>query len=395
MKGKKILIGVTGGIAAYKIPFLVRSLVKQGAEVRIVMTADAEQFVTGKTLSVLSKNEVVTNFFNSSDQWNNHVELGLWPDVLLIAPATANTLAKMAHGICDSLLIATYLSSRCPVVVAPAMDEDMYLHFSTDENLKRLKEKGVFILPSPEGELASGLQGPGRMLETEDICQYLTRFTAGPFKGKKVLINAGPTYEAIDPVRFIGNRSSGKTGIYLTEAMAALGAEVTLVIGPTAERVNHIPAKIQRVETAHEMYEACSTHFNSYDIFIASAAVSDYRPENISDQKIKKSAEQVNISLIKNIDILAEAGKQKKNNQLLVGFALETENIERNAKNKLEHKNLDLIIINSPNNKGEGFGYDTNRISLLDKHNKIVTFELKQKRELAFDIAQHISTYLP
>lgn len=299
----------------------------------------------------------------------------------------------MAHGICDSLLIATYLSSRCPIVVAPAMDEDMYLHFSSDENLKRLKEKGVFILPSPEGELASGLSGPGRMLEPEDIYEYLLRFTAGPFKGKKVLINAGPTYEAIDPVRFIGNRSSGKTGIYLAEAMAALGAEVTLVIGPTAERINHIPAKIQRVESAEEMYAACSAHFNSYDIFIASAAVADYRPENISEQKIKKSEEAVNISLVKNIDTLAEAGKQKKPNQLLVGFALETENIEQNSRKKLLTKNLDFVIMNSPNNIGEGFGYDTNRISILDKHNKFVTFEFKHKRELAFDIANYLSNY--
>jgi phosphopantothenoylcysteine decarboxylase / phosphopantothenate---cysteine ligase len=390
VKGKKILIGICGGIAAYKIPLLVRLLVKAGAEVRIVMTSSAEQFVTRKTLSVLSKNEVPEDFFNSEGNWNNHVELGLWPDLFVIAPATSKTIAKMANGICDNLLLATYLSSRCPVMIAPAMDEDMYLHFSTSENLKKLNEKGAIILPVLSGELASGLHGPGRMTIFERIQQFLNPV----FQKKKVLISAGPTHEAIDPVRFIGNRSSGKTGIYLAQAMAALGAEVTLVLGPSELICHHPNITIKNVESAEEMYSECKSHFPSYDIFISAAAVADYRPVKKANEKIKKNGSTLTLELIKNPDILAEAGRLKKQGQVLIGFALETENVLENARKKLADKNLDLIVVNSPNQHGEGFGFDTNRISLLDKHNKLVNFELKHKRLLAFDIALQIATLI-
>jgi phosphopantothenoylcysteine decarboxylase/phosphopantothenate--cysteine ligase len=394
LKGKKILIGVSGGIAAYKIPLLVRLLVKEGAKVKIIMTKEAENFVTRQTLSVLSKNKVETEFFDEKFQWNNHVELGLWPDLFLIAPATANTLAKMAHGLCDNLLIAAYMSSRCPVMIAPAMDADMYLHFSTEENISILKKNGTIIIPPAHGELASGLTGQGRMEEPEIIFETVQNFFSPIFSGKKVLINAGPTYEAIDPVRFIGNRSSGKTGIFLAECFSLLGAEVTLVLGPTELKTNNNHIHEIRVESAEQMHECCMKHFSDADIFIAAAAVADYRPKNPASQKIKKKDETLTLELVKNADILAEAGKVKKIGQILVGFALETENIISNGKEKLQKKNLDMIIVNSPNEKGEGFGSDTNRISIIDKHNKITNFELMHKRELASKIASCIYEYI-
>ncbi|MBC7864299.1 MAG: bifunctional phosphopantothenoylcysteine decarboxylase/phosphopantothenate--cysteine ligase CoaBC [Bacteroidia bacterium] len=394
LKGKKIVLGVSGGIAAYKTPLLVRLLVKEGAEVKVVMTPDAENFVTRQTLSVVSKNKVYTEFFDEEFKWNNHVELGLWADIFVVAPATANTLAKMAHGICDNLLIAAYMSSRAPVFVAPAMDADMYLHFSTTENISLLKENGsVHIIPPETGELASGLLGTGRMAEPEEIFRTLKQFFAASFAGKRVLINAGPTYEAIDPVRFIGNRSSGKTGVWLAEAFALLGAHVTLVLGPSELQINDPTINCIRVESADEMRKACMDNFSESAIFIASAAVADYKPLKAASQKIKKSAENISLDLVKNPDILAEAGKLKTDAQFLVGFALETENQTENAVQKLKKKNLDLIIVNSPNQKDEGFGVDTNRISVIDKHNKITNFELKHKRQLAMDLAELIFNY--
>ena len=395
LKGKKILIGICGGIAAYKIPSLIRLMIKYGAEVKVVMTKDAENFVTRQTLSVLSKNKVEEPFFDENGSWNNHVHLGLWPDIMLIAPATANTLAKMAHGICDNFLMATYLSSRCPVLIAPAMDEDMYHHFSSRESLEKLNNKGHWILSPTSGELASGLSGEGRMQEPENIFTAVLQVLKPAFKGKQVLISAGPTYEAIDPVRFIGNRSSGKTGIFLAETLALMGASVKLVLGPSEERINASGIKVIRVESGIQMHQVCMTEFPSTDIFIATAAVADFRPEMVSNQKIKKTSDQdvITLKLIKNPDILGDAGKLKKNNQLLIGFALETENQMKNAEQKLKNKNLDLIVINSPNKEGEGFGYNTNRVTLLDKDNKITTFELMHKRRLALEIATYISRY--
>lgn len=393
LKGKKILLGVSGGIAAYKIPLLVRLLVKQGAEVRVVMTDSAAHFVTKETLAVVSKNKVETDFFDEQNRWNNHVELGLWADLFIAAPATANTLAKMAHGLCDNLLLAAYMSLRCPVMIAPAMDEDMYLHFSTGENISRLAEKGAFIISPGTGELASGLYGKGRMAEPEEIFAYVQHFFLASFAGKKVLINAGPTYEAIDPVRFIGNRSSGKTGIFLAEAFALLGADTTLVLGPSSEPVNYKVVQTLRTESAQQMENACLELFPRSDIFVATAAVADYRPALPAGTKIKKNDERIQLELVKNPDILAQAGRMKKDAQVLVGFALETDHVMEHAGEKLRKKNLDMIVANSPNEKGEGFGYDTNRISILDKHNKITNFELKHKRLLAFDIARCVFDY--
>ena len=394
LKDKKILIGICGGIAAYKIPLLVRYLIKEGAVVKVMMTADAENFVTKKTLSVLSKNKVETPFFDENGNWNNHVKLALWADLIVIAPATANTLAKMAHGICDNFLIATYMSSKCPVFIAPAMDEDMYLHFSTEENLKILKEKGHFILPSEKGELASGLNGEGRMTEPENILNSINSHFSPAFLNKKILINAGPTYENIDPVRFIGNRSSGKSGVFLADAFATMGADVTLVLGPSSLTPNNKKVKLIRVESALEMLDECIKAFENTNIFIASAAVADYRSEKISEIKTKKESDvdTLNLKLVKNPDIVAEVGKVKKPWQLIIGYALETNNHLENAKRKLIEKNLDLIILNSANTEGEGFSSDNNRVTIIDKNNKITKFELMHKRILSFKIAEFIST---
>lgn len=397
LNGKKILLGITGSIAAYKCAFLVRLLIKQGAEVKVIMTHDAKEFITPLTLSTLSKNPVYSEFVkNTSGEWTNHVELGLWADIMLIAPASANTIAKMAHGICDSLLLATYLSAKCSVLIAPAMDLDMYAHPSTQQNLKQLEHYGNYIIPVGNGELASGLSGNGRMAEPEEITEALnTHFSSLQlFTGKKVLVTAGPTYENIDPVRFIGNYSSGKMGFAIAEAFAGKGAEVTLISGPT-----HLEAspRIKRinVKSADDMHKAAMEHFPLSDITVMSAAVADYTPQQVSDQKIKKSDDGVlNITLKKTTDILSELGKLKSGKQLLVGFALETHNEEANARQKLEKKNLDFIVLNSLNDAGAGFGHDTNLIRIIDKKGTVTTFDLKSKTAVAADIVHKITEQL-
>ena len=392
LHGKKILIGVTAGIAAYKIAFLTRLLVKAGAEVRIIMTPSASSFVTPLTLSTLSGNPVYSDYFDpQTGEWNNHVAFGGWPDVFLIAPATANTLSKMAHGQCDNLLLATYLSAKCPVFFAPAMDLDMYKHPATKENIRKLSEAGDRLIPPGVGELASGLEGEGRMAEPEEILRHLTDHfsTGGVLKGKKVLINAGPTREPIDPVRYIGNRSSGKMGYHLAEEAVARGAEVILVSGPSSLQPPK-GAKVERVETADEMYKACMAH-TDYDIAILAAAVADYTIKNQASEKIKKSSDALRLELAPTKDILSALGKQKKEGQILVGFALETENEEENALRKLEAKNLDLIVLNSLKDEGAAFEHDTNKVTLIDRHNNQQTIELKQKQLIAKDILDKIN----
>ncbi|WP_299440516.1 bifunctional phosphopantothenoylcysteine decarboxylase/phosphopantothenate--cysteine ligase CoaBC [uncultured Aquimarina sp.] len=392
--GKKILIGVTAGIAAYKTASLVRLFIKSGAEVKVVMTPVAKDFVTPLTLSTLSKNPVHSSFYNEEDEnaeWNNHVELGLWADIMVIAPATANTLSKMSTGNSDNLLLATYLSAKCPVYFAPAMDLDMYNHPSTHETFNKLQEFGNIMIPAESGELASGLVGQGRMAEPSTIVSFIEDNILGklPLKGQKVLITAGPTFEAIDPVRFIGNHSSGKMGIELAKSAANLGAQVTLVLGPSSLKVTHDFINVVPVVSAASMYEAVTKEFDTCDIAIASAAVADYRPKNISDQKIKKSDSSFSIELERTTDILNWMGSVKKN-QFLVGFALETENEEENAKNKLKKKNLDLIVLNSLNDKGAGFKGQTNKVTLINHKFEIKAFELKTKTEVAQDIFNEI-----
>ncbi|MDP2685589.1 MAG: bifunctional phosphopantothenoylcysteine decarboxylase/phosphopantothenate--cysteine ligase CoaBC [Aequorivita sp.] len=394
MNGKNILLGVTGGIAAYKAAFLVRLFVKKGANVKVVMTASAKEFVTPLTLSTLSKNEVFSSFTNEENdnaQWNNHVELALWADLFVVAPATANTLSKMANGTCDNLLLACYLSAKCPVYYAPAMDLDMYKHPSTAATFEKLDSFGNIKIPAAFGELASGLIGQGRMAEPEEIVSFIENDILKnlPLRGKKFLITAGPTYEAIDPVRFIGNHSSGKMGYAIAEAAAALGAEVVLISGPTALKLENDFIKIIRVTSAEEMYNAAHQYFNSCDVAILSAAVADYRPSQIASEKIKKKEEELTLQLTKTKDILASLGEIKKN-QFLVGFALETENEEENAKLKLKKKNLDLIVLNSLRDKGAGFQKDTNKITLIGKDNKTLPFSVKPKKEVAKDILEYI-----
>ncbi len=395
MQGKKIILGVSGSIAAYKAATLTRLLVKAGAEVQVLMTKNTGEFISPLTLSTLSKREVHSSVI-SEHGWNNHVELGLWADAMIIAPATATTLAKMANGICDNILTATYLSARCPVFVAPAMDLDMWKHPATLRNLQLLDSYGVKQLPVGYGELASGLIGEGRMAEPEEIVAYLTQFFAqkADFQGKKVLITAGPTYEAIDPVRFIGNRSSGKMGIALADALAARGAEVFLVLGPSRLTPKNATVKLQRVESAQEMYDACVANFENYDAAILSAAVADYRPAEVADQKIKKKGETLDIQLIKNPDIAATLGKAKREGQILVGFALETNDELENAKGKLERKNLDFIVLNSLRDAGAGFSGDTNKVTIVHRNNKIEKFELKSKDNVADDIIHALSNYI-
>jgi len=384
LRGKKILIGVTGSIAAYKIATLIRFIVKKQAFVKVIMTEDAKEFITPLTLATLSKNPVHYLFTDDkeSGQWNNHVDLGLWADVFIIAPATANTLFKIANGHCDNLLMATYLSAKCPVYITPAMDLDMYKHSSTKENLEKIVEFGNRIINPEHGELASGLVGEGRMAEPEQIVEVLeTHFESNvPLKGKKVLISAGPTHEAIDPVRFIGNHSSGKMGVAIAEEAAALGAEVELICGPTSITIDIVGVTVVNVTSAQEMYDACVKRYATADVAIMAAAVADYRPKNVADKKIKKENQTNNlvIELEKTPDILKSLGEQKQH-QLLVGFALETDNEEANAKLKMEKKNLDFIVLNSLRDKGAGFSTDTNRITILDKHNNILNFELKSK----------------
>ncbi|MCB0478414.1 MAG: bifunctional phosphopantothenoylcysteine decarboxylase/phosphopantothenate--cysteine ligase CoaBC [Crocinitomicaceae bacterium] len=394
LKGKKIILGITGSIAAYKAAFLVRELTKEGAEVKVIMTQDSTEFITPLTLSTLSNNPVLIDWKDASDNWNNHVELGLWADLLLIAPCTANTLAKMNSGICDNLLMATYLSAKCPVAFAPAMDLDMFQHFTTQNNISNLVTHGCHLIDSEEGELASGLVGKGRMAEPENIVQFVQDFfkpqsnQKKKLKNKRILITAGPTYEAIDPVRFIGNRSSGKMGIEIARKASEMGAKVHLVLGPSQETTIDLKdCKVTRVESAEEMFKIVSENIKKLDIGIFSAAVADYRPKNPANQKIKKKGETLDLELIKNPDILKYAGEQKaKFGYKLVGFALETNNEEENAISKLEKKNLDLIVLNSLQDKGAGFSTNTNKISIIDRHNKILKFELKSKAEVAEDI---------
>lgn len=395
LNGKHILLGISGGIAAYKCAHLVRLLIKEGAQVKVVMTKAATQFVTPQTLSVLSKHEVNTDFFDAGHNWINHVHLAEWADFMIVAPLTANTLSKMVSGTCDNLLLATYLSARCPVIVAPAMDLEMYKHGSTKYNLERLIQYGNYIIPAENGELASGLSGEGRMAEPETIVQFIKEqfLLKLPLYGKTVLVNAGPTYEAIDPVRFIGNRSSGKMGIAIAEALAGRGAKVILVLGPSSEKVSPHGITIKRVESGEEMYEACISVYDEVDAAICTAAVADYKPAQVASEKIKKKEEPLQIELVKTRDILLELGKRKQQ-QCLIGFALETHNLEAYAKQKLGNKNLDFIVANHALEKGAGFGTDTNRITIIDKHNNLVNFELKTKQEVARDIVTYLIKYM-
>ncbi|MFT6934927.1 MAG: phosphopantothenoylcysteine decarboxylase/phosphopantothenate--cysteine ligase [Maribacter sp.] len=392
--GKNILLGITGGIAAYKTTFLVRLLIKAGANVKIVLTDSASSFVSPLTLATLSKNPVISDFEKSeanSTDWNNHVALGLWANLMVIAPATANTMSKMVTGNCDNLLLATYLSAKCPVFFAPAMDLDMYKHPSTQVTLKTLVSYGNYMVPATSGELASGLHGEGRMAEPEDIIIFIKQqLRVGlPLQNKKVLITAGPTYEAIDPVRFIGNHSSGLMGFELAKCAAQLGANVVLVSGPTKYTVEHDNITLISVVSAQDMYESTHEHYANADIVICAAAVADYTPKVIASQKIKKSKGTLQIDLVKTKDILFSLGQAKKD-QYLVGFALETENEMENAKGKLKRKNLDAIVLNSLNDKGAGFGGNTNKISFLDTNFTIQTFELKTKAAVAEDIFNEI-----
>ncbi len=394
LSGKNILLGVTAGIAAYKSAFLVRLLVKSGASVKVVMTPSAKEFVTPLTLSTLSKNEVFSSFTNEEDenaQWNNHVELGLWANLFIIAPATANTMSKMANGTCDNLLLATYLSAKCPVYYAPAMDLDMYKHPSTLATFKTLESFGNIAISAVYGELASGLIGQGRMAEPEDIVSFVEKdlLKGLPLRGKKVLLTAGPTFEAIDPVRFIGNHSSGKMGYALASLAANLGAEVVLVSGPVGLRLEDPMVNVVSVSSAEQMYEAVHEFYTDCDVAILSAAVADYRPKKVASEKIKKKEGTLTLELEKTKDILASLGANKTN-QFLVGFALETENELENAKTKLKKKNLDLIVLNSLRDKGAGFGKDTNKVTLITKGNKVIPFQVKNKKEVAKDILTHI-----
>lgn len=393
LRGRRIILGISGGIAAYKSAVLTRLLVKAGAEVKVIMTPSALDFITPLTLSTLSKNPVLTEFHNSaSGLWNNHVDLGLWADAMIIAPATANTIAKIANGICDNLLMAVYLSARCPVFLAPAMDLDMLKHPATQDNLQRIKTFGNNIIEPGVGELASGLTGPGRMAEPEEVLKTLEVFFSANRKlsGKRVLVTAGPTYEAIDPVRFIGNHSSGKMGFAIAEELANQGATVNLVCGPTHQHTSHPLINVKKVTSAEEMFDACSMLFPDTDITVLAAAVADYKPTSKADQKIKKKEGNITLELTKTHDIAASLGKLKHNGQVIVGFALETENEEANALKKLESKNFDLIVLNSLNDKGAGFGHDTNKITILNRKQELRSFTLKDKKEVAADIVNAI-----
>ncbi|MDA0194731.1 MAG: bifunctional phosphopantothenoylcysteine decarboxylase/phosphopantothenate--cysteine ligase CoaBC [Bacteroidetes bacterium] len=393
LRGKRILLGISGSIAAYKSAQLIRLLVKSGADVKVLMTKSAQDFITPLTLSTLSKNPVLTEFVkDDSGQWNNHVELGLWADLFLIAPATANSIAKLANGICDNLLCATYLSARCPVVFAPAMDLDMLRHPATNANMNKLISFGNSIIKTEHGDLASGLIGKGRMAEPEHIFKFVDEFfeATGPLKGKRVLVTAGPTYEAIDPVRFIGNHSSGKMGFSIAEEAANLGASVILISGPTNQKTDHPLVNLVNVTTAQEMLDSCTQYYGESNISILAAAVSDYKPASVSDQKIKKGHDALAIDLKINPDIAAELGKNKRQDQFNVGFALETENERANAFEKLSKKNFDMIVLNSLNDEGAGFTKDTNKITIIDKNNIVMNYELKNKREVAKDILQAI-----
>ena len=394
LSGKKILLGISGGIAAYKTASLVRLFIKAGAHVQVIMTPASKDFITPLTLSTLSKNPVFSSFYNQDDEnekWNNHVELALWADLMIIAPATANTLSKMTNGSCDNLLIATYLSAKCPVYFAPAMDLDMYKHASTIANFTLLNQYGNIIIPAESGELASGLSGEGRMAEPEHIVAFIEDDLNRklPLKGKKILITAGPTYEAIDPVRFVGNHSSGKMGFDIASSAASLGASVILISGPTHCKVSNSLINIIPVISAEEMYQACHQFYADVDVVIAAAAVADYKPKNVALQKIKKAADSFVIELEKTKDILTSLGLEKKN-QFLIGFALETENEIENAKLKIQKKNLDLIVLNSLQDEGAGFGKATNKVTFIDKNFFVEEMELKSKEAVADDILSKI-----
>ena len=393
LEGKKILLGISAGIAAYKTALLVRLFIKAGAQVKVIMTPASKDFVTPLTLSTLSKNKVISSFTNEEDDnatWNNHVELGLWADFMLIAPATANTLSKMASGSSDNILLATYLSAKCPVYFAPAMDLDMYQHPATKKNLQTLKSYGNYMIPAEFGELASGLYGEGRMAEPENIVNFIENHLREkmPLCNKKIMITAGPTYEAIDPVRFIGNHSSGKMGFELAKEAAKLGAEVILISGPSFLTLEYSNIQLIRVNSAQEMYDAAHEFYPTTDVVIAAAAVSDYKPKTVATQKMKKLEAVLTIDLMPTQDILASLGKLKKK-QKLVGFALETNNEFENAKGKLESKNLDFIVLNSLNDQGAGFKTNTNKIRIITK-NEIKTFDLKSKSEVARDILNEV-----
>ena len=393
LKGKRVILGVCGSIAAYKSALLCRLLVKSGAEVKVVMTEPATEFIGKLTLSTLSKNPVITAFNkNETGEWNNHVDLGIWADIMIVAPMTANTLSKFANGSCDNFLSAVYLSARCPVFFAPAMDLDMYQHPSTLRNLKTLASDGVKIINPEHGELASGLIGEGRMAEPEQIIDSLEKYflLSEKLSGKRVLITAGPTYEAIDPVRFIGNHSSGKMGFAIAEQMLNEGAHVTLVSGPTHCTLGHRNLDLISVNSAKEMLEASEKVFSQVDIAVMSAAVADYTPREVAKNKIKKKDELFDISCVKTVDIALTLGKKKRSNQFLVGFALETENEKENALSKMQRKNFDMIVLNSLNDKGAGFGYDTNKAKFFFRNGQVKSFELKSKKELARDVVDHI-----
>ncbi len=391
LQGKKIILCISGSIAAYKSAFLTRLLIKQGAEVRVIMTPAACHFISPLTLSTLSKHKVHTDVIDGGD-WDNHVELGLWADLMVVAPATATTLAKMATGVADNMLVASYLSAKCPVHIAPAMDLDMWKHPSTISNIKRLKSYGNEIIPVGNGELASGLVGEGRMAEPIDIVRYISGFFVREqdLAGKNVLITAGPTFEAIDPVRFIGNHSSGRMGIALAESCAARGAHVTLVLGPTHLSTNHSRVEIISVFSAEDMFQACRERWKQTDIGILAAAVADYRPTEIADQKIKKKDGNLEISLERTTDIAAFLGEKKKTGQILVGFALETQNAMENAQSKLKRKNFDMIVLNSLADPGAGFKLNTNKVTIIHKSGDFQEFPLKSKNEVAEDIVNDI-----
>lgn len=396
LSGKNILLGITGGIAAYKTANLIRLLKKSGANVQVVMTPDAKEFVTPLTLSTLSENPIHSVFSDKeTGEWDSHVELGLWADIFIIAPATANTIGKMAGGLCDNLLMATYLSAKCTVFVAPAMDLDMYKHSTTEQNIKKLISNGNFIIDAKEGELASGLVGKGRMEEPEAIVEFIENHLKKglPLSGKKVLLTAGPTYEQIDPVRFIGNNSSGKMGYELAEKAYSLGASVILISGPTNLTVSKGIKKID-VRSAADMFDAVQVDYKDSDVIIMAAAVSDYTPDITAVQKIKKTEDSLQINLKLTKDILATVGELKTGKQLLIGFALETVNEEINAKDKLKRKNLDFIVLNSLNDIGAGFGHDTNKVTIIDNNNNVEKFELKPKSEVAEDIFNKIISLL-
>lgn len=394
LDGKKILVGITGGISAYKTASLIRLLVKAGAEVKAVMSSAAKEFVSPLTIATLTKNPVYTDFFNPENgEWHSHVKLGIWADLYVIAPATANTIAKIAHGIADNLLLTTVLSARCNVMVAPAMDVDMYQNPITVQNISTLRSRGVGVVEAAEGELASGLSGKGRMAEPEDIFSQIEQHFADvqDFCGKKILITAGPTREKIDPVRFVSNYSTGKMGYAIAECLASRGAQVVLVSGPVELKPKHKNIRLIQVESANQMYQACIEEFAHCDAAVMSAAVADYTPKMAAPEKIKKNGEkEFTLTLVPTPDIAAQLGKIKKANQVLVGFALETENEAVNAQKKLESKNFDFIVLNSLNDKGAGFGYDTNRVTIVQRNGKTNPFDLKPKTEVAHDIANEL-----